>query len=305
MAATKEVPLKDIVIDGGTQQRPVDDDVVKRYKALMADKVEFPPISIVSDGNNLYLFDGYHRYFAHLKLGKKYISATIEKGTRRDAIFLSFAANKENAFPRQPGTAKGIIEKMLKDKEWSTMPQREIAKWVGVTEGYVRKVKTEMEAKSKPICVPGTQIDPGSEPKNEVVPKKKTVKVKRGESEYEMQVPEKEEKKVLDATGKQVPEHLIKYFERANEYRAMIKQLNDQLRTVREGKEKGDLFYRYIKIENLTAQVGNVKRIFKYAMPFAVCGYCQADENNAECRACDGCGWVNEITFKATPKEFK
>jgi len=304
MAATKEVPLKDIVIDGGTQQRPVDDDTMKRYKALIKEGFEFPSVSIITDGNNKYLWDGYHRYFAHLKLGKKYISATVEKGTRRDAIFFSFAANKTNAFPRQPGTAKGIIEKILKDEEWATMSARGIADHVGCTERYVFKIQADLkkqDTSGENRGMNSSYLKPDSKPNNQLS-RAKTRTVRRGDGECEVTVPEK---KVLDATGKQVPKHLIKYFERANEYRAMIKQLNDQLRTVREGKEKGDLFYRYIKIENLTAQIGNVKRIFKFAMPFAVCGYCQADENNAECRACDGCGWVNEITFKATPKEFK
>jgi len=115
----------------------------------------------------------------------------------------------------------------------------------------------------------------------------------------------KPEKKVLDATGKQVPEHLVKFFERTNEFRQPIKQLNDMLKAVRKGKETGDLIYKFIKIENLTAQIGNVKRIFRFGMPYAVCCFCGGDEMNAECRACDGCGFVNEVTYIATPAELK
>jgi len=295
--AIKDLPIKDILIDGGTQQRPVDDDVVKRYKALMADGVKFPEVSIVTDGNNNYLWDGFHRYFARLKLNNKYIKANIEKGTRRDAIYFSFSANKENAFPRQPGTAKGIIEKMLKDEEWAKISQREIARHVGITEGFVRKVKIEIEAHVRT----STQIEGVSKPKNKVS-RSETVNVNRGSSSYEAKVPEK---KMLDSTGKQVPEHLVKYFERANEYRQMIKQLNDQLKTVREGKEKGDLFYRFVKIENLTKEIGNVKRIYRFAVPYATCPYCGGDENNNECRACDGAGFVNEMTHKSTPEDLK
>ena len=87
--------------------------------------------------------------------------------------------------------------------------------------------------------------------------------------------------------------------------RQPIKQLNDMLKTVREGKDAGDLIFRYLKIENLTAEIANVKRIFRFAMPYAVCRYCGGDENNAECRACDGCGFVNEITHRSTPEELK
>lgn len=294
---SKSLPIKDICLDGGTQQRAVDDDVMMRYSALMADGVNFPPVEIITDGKSNYLTDGFHRVAAARKLGKKYIEANIANGTRRSAIFASFSANKENAFPRQPGTAKGIIEKLLKDEEWSKISQREIARHVGVTEGFVRKVKNESKAHVRT----GTQIDSGSGPINKDS-RSKTVNVKRGQSEYEAKVPEK---KTLDSTGKQVPEHLVKYFERANEYRQMIKQLNDMLKTVREGKEAGDLFYKFIKIENLTAAINNVKRIFRFALPFSVCGYCGGDENNEYCRACDGCGFVNEMMYRATPGEFK
>ena len=299
----KQLPIKDICLDSGTQQRAVDDDVMKRYAALMQeyerakDGRKFPPVEIITDGKNNFLTDGYHRYFATLRLGKKYIEANIEEGTRRSAIFASFSANKTNAFPRQPGTAKGIVEKILKDEEWAKMSLREIANHVGVTERYVRKLQAEL--KSYPRN--SSEDKPHSKPKNQLS-RAKTRSAKRGESEYEMKVPEK---KVLDSTGKQVPEHLIKYFERANEYRQMIKQLNGMLKTVREGKEVGDLFYRYIKIENLTAEMGNVKRIFRFALPYSICPYCGADENNAECRACDGCGFVNEMTYKSTPKDLK
>lgn len=295
--ATKSIPIKDVCLDGGTQQRPVDDDVMKRYAALMKDGVKFPPVFIVTDGKNNFLWDGFHRYFAILRLGKKYIEANVENGTRREAIYFSFSANKENAFPRQPGTAKGIIEKILGDVEWAKMSIREIASHVGVTERYIKKIQSDL----KSYGVNSSPHRPDSEPNNKVS-RADTRNVKRGKSEYEAKVPEK---KTLDSTGKQVPEHLVKYFERANEYRQMIRQLNTMLKTVREGKEAGDLFYRYVKIENLTAEIGNVKRIFRFALPYAVCGYCGGDENNDECRACDGCGFVNEATYRATPKGLK
>ena len=294
----KELPLKDIRTDGKTQHRPVDDKVVARYAAMMKDGFVFPPVEIITDGKSNYLADGFHRYFAAIKLGKKYIEANVVNGAQRDAIFLSFSVNKKNAFPRQPGTAKGIVEKILKDKEWSKMSQSDIARHVGCTHQFVSKTQAEFEKLSCNQLQDRTAL---SEPKTGIA-RSKTVKIKRGESEYEMETPEK---KVLDATGKQVPEHLVKFFERSNEYRQMIKQLNDMLKTVRKGKEASDLFYRYIKIENLTAEIGNVKRIFRFAVPYAVCRYCGGDVNNAECRACDGCGFANEQGYLYTPKEFK
>jgi len=294
---SKSLPIKDIVTDCKTQQRSIDDDVVKRYAALMKDGVKFPPVEIITDGKNYFMFDGYHRYFAHLKLNKKYIEANVKEGTPRHAIWLSFSANKENAFPRQAGTAKGIVEKILKDAQWSKMSAKEIANHVGVTKRYIFKIQSAL----KTYPMNSSEDRPDSKPKKPLS-RADIRNVKRGKSEYEAKVPVK---KVLDSTGLQVPEHLVKYFERANEYRQMIKQLNGMLKTVREGKEASDLFYRYIKIENLTAAINNVKRIFRFALPFSVCGYCGGDENNEYCRACDGCGFVNEMMYRATPGEFK
>jgi len=294
----KQLPLKDIRIDGKTQHRPVDDDVMRRYAAMMADGSKFPPVEIITDGKSNFLCDGFHRYFAHLKLNNKYIEANIVNGTQRDAIYLSFSANKENAFPRQPGTAKEIIEKILKDEEWSKMAQTDIARHVGCTHQFVSKIQAELEKLSCNQLQDRTAL---SGPKTGFS-RSHSIKTKRGDSEYEMQKPVK---KVLDATGKQVPEHLVKFFERANEFRNPIKQLNDMLKTVRKGKEAGDLIFRYIKIENLTAEISNVKRIFRFGLPYAVCSYCGGDEKNAECRACDGCGFVNEATYWATPQDLK
>ncbi len=297
--AIKNVPIQDICITGGTQQRSVDDDVMKRYAALMKDGVEFPPVEITADGKNNYLTDGFHRYFAHLKLGKKYIEAFVVEGTRREAIFVSFSANKTNAFPRQAGTVGGIIEKILKDEEWAKMSQSAIADYVGCTQQYVNKIiKKATSAIPQPSC----RIESGSEPNNKVLPRPKTVKVKRGKSEYEAKVPEK---KTLDSTGMDVPEHLIKYFERANEYRALIRQIHAVYKICKDGKESGELFYKYIDVSHLTAAFNTAKHNLIFAMPFAVCRFCGGDENNAECRACGGAGFVNKGMYKNTPREFK
>ena len=295
---TKNVPIKDVCITGGTQQRPVDDGVMRRYSARMADGVKFPPVSIITDGKSNFLADGFHRLMAAKKLNKKYIEANITHGTQRDAIKASFGANKTNAFPRQEGTVKNILEKICKDDEWGKASLTDIAKHVGCARVYAskcfaefRKAAEDSKQKNEGLFPPGTA--------DVRAPK---AEVKRGGKKYEQKIPAK---KVLDSKGKQVPGHLIKYFERANEYRVMIRQLNDMLKEVRDGKNEGDLFYRYIKIENLTAEIGNVKRIFRFALPFAVCPYCGGDENNSDCRACEGCGFVNEMTWKTTPEDLR
>jgi len=294
---TKSIPIKDICIDGKTQQRPVDDKVVARYAAMKKDGSTFPPVDIITDGKSNFLIDGFHRYFASIKLGKKYLEANITNGTQRDAIHASFSANKYNAVPRPDGTVKNILLVIWNDDKWNKVSVTDTAKHVGCTRAYVTARFAEFDKEAAGEVKKTKKKKPSAS-----LFKPSTVDVRRGESKYEMKKPEK---KVLDATGKQVPEHLVEFFERANEFRQPIKQLNDMLKTIRKGKEAGDLIYKFIKIENLTAEIGNVKRILRFALPYAVCPYCGGDEKNAECRACDGCGFVNEMTYKSTPKELK
>lgn len=295
---SKSILIIDIKLDSKTQQRPVDETVVARYAALMKDGVKFPAVDIISDGKHNFLIDGYHRVAVARKNGQRSIEANIKKGTHRDAIYASFAANKANAFPRQPGTAKGIVEKILQDKEWSKTPQTEIAQHVGVTHQFVSKIQAELEKLSCNQLHDRTAL---SEPK-EGLERAKTVKVKRGGSEYEAKVPER---KVLDATGKEVPEHLVKYFSRANEYRVLRAQVHAVYKVLKDGKESGDLFYQYINISHLTAAFNTAKHNIKHGMPYAVCGYCGGDERNAECGICNGSGFVNEAKWRVTPREFK
>lgn len=115
----------------------------------------------------------------------------------------------------------------------------------------------------------------------------------------------KPQKKMVDSTGMEVPEHLVHIFERANEYRSHITTLNKMLRWVKDGQVANDPFFKYIKIENLSAEIGNVKRIFRFAIPYAVCRYCGGDVNNDYCRACGGSGFANEMIYISTLEDLK
>jgi hypothetical protein len=109
----------------------------------LQDVVEFPPIEIVSNGVNFWLWDGFHRLECARRRDQKAIAAYVTKGTLRDAIWLSFSANREHGLPRQKGVAKQIIEKILMDKSWSKKSLSAIAKHVGVTRQYVTQVRDE------------------------------------------------------------------------------------------------------------------------------------------------------------------
>ncbi len=113
------------------------------------------------------------------------------------------------------------------------------------------------------------------------------------------------EKPVLDSVGHEVPEHLIEVFSRVPEVTEHIKVINRMYRTIKKAVVDKDPLYANCKLRSLKADVGNLRRNLRFTLPYAVCRFCGGDVNNEYCRACGGRGFVNELTYIATPKELK
>ena len=284
----KELALKDIRTDGGTQQRDLDKGFMSKYMALMKEGTEFPPVSVVFDGTDNWLWDGFHRFHCTRKIDKYYIKADITEGTKRDAIFRSFGANAVHGLPRPHGVAKKNIIKILKDKEWCTASQSEIAMAVGVTNQYVCKVQQDYKKSKK---------------QSSSLPEKENVPEPQGTEPVEPEPAT--EKTVLDSVGQEVPEHLVEIFNRRLEITEYVRKINVMFRKIKEAVAANDELYANCKVGQLKSAVGNVRSNLRFTLPYAVCGYCGGDVNNTECRACNGRGWVNELSYKATPEEMK
>lgn len=301
----KLLPLELIAIDGGTQQRDIDDTVVARYAALIKEGYTFPPVDVIFDGKRYCIWDGFHRYHAARRAGKEQIECNIENGTQREAIWFSFSANKQHGFPRQEGTGKQIILRILADPEWSKLSQLEIAKWVGVTQGFVSKVKAGIEREkadnATPKCITGNTQKPASPPQKQG--KFEAEKNKCNTLDTETSAKKDEKVLVADAVGQNVPDNLRDVFMRQNELKMLIHQITTIVHQVKEAKAKNDLLYYYINAQNVEVEAGNLKRSLKAGIPHAVCGYCGG--SGGKCRTCDGQGWVNELRYVATAKELK
>ena len=206
----KKITLKNIRTDGSTQQRPIDEAVLKRYMGLMKDGFEFPPVSVIFDGKEHWLWDGFHRYHALRKLGKPSINASVENGKRREAIWFSFQANKDHGFPRQKDTVKKmLLEKVFPDKEWGGLTDETIAQWVGVTNSYVSRIRKQQSAKSD------HRSDSGQgQLRSAYQAKKADSGKKKGSGKKDSNSPGS--KKVLDSVGETVPKNLRNVFSRVN-----------------------------------------------------------------------------------------
>lgn len=309
-----------ISIDAGTQQRPLDEDVLSRYMALMADGVDFPPIEIVSDGVNFWVWDGFHRIECIRRRGCKDIQAYVYEGTLRDAIWFSFGANKEHGLPRQKGVAKEIIKQILTDKKWSKQSLSAIAKHVGVTREYVSKTKAELSAHGVNSSHHRTDENANSEPKNEAhgastctieedepeLQRAKEIEVERGGSKYKQKSQEKQQESKegpKDNVGRVIPEHLRRTWRNRCHIQYNLRALAKFYNEVTRCSDRREPVYSLLNITAFQAEYQALRRRLKSCIPYAVCVYCGGDAE--DCEACQGFGFMNKDSYTAAPRELK
>lgn len=146
---TRELEIELITIDQVLQQRGgISDDTVAQYAEAMRAGDIFPPVELMDDGENLWLFDGVHRIKAAQRAGIETLEANITKGTRRQAEFESFKVNCKHGLPRDRGATGRVIRKILTDPEWSKIPLRQIAKHIGCSESWVRQAREKLQLRS-------------------------------------------------------------------------------------------------------------------------------------------------------------
>ena len=130
--------IDEIRIDGGTQPRTsLNEDTVAEYAEALADGAIMPEVVVYFDGVDHWLADGYHRYFAHRKIGETEIDADIRDGTRRDAVLCSASANIKHGLRRTNEDKRKAVTTLLKDAEWSLWSDSEIARQCGVSHPFV------------------------------------------------------------------------------------------------------------------------------------------------------------------------
>jgi len=137
--AIAELLVKNIRTDGGTQMRAeIDDDTVDDYVAALE---SLPPVTVFYDGKTYWLADGFHRLRAHEKAGKKVVYAEVKSGTQRDAILHAVGTNAMHGRRRTNADKRRAVETLLRDPEWATWSDREIARRCSVSNQFVSNVR--------------------------------------------------------------------------------------------------------------------------------------------------------------------
>ena len=213
----KSINIRAIRIDGGTQSREkLDQAVVDEYAELMKEGTEFPPISVVHDGNEYYLSDGFHRLLAAQRAGKASINCDVITGTLRDAILYSLSANASHGLRRTVEDRRKAVMTMLEDFEWGEWSDREIARQCHVSHPFVAKLRAAMKPEKK-----GGNI---------TTPKAEKKEPKAAEPEVEEHDPQKEVIDELVERNAELEKRLaVELMEATPEEKAKAKDLIEEL----------------------------------------------------------------------------
>lgn len=105
--------------------------LVDEYAQMMRDGVEFDVAQGVEDADGaIYVFDGYHRGEAAKAAGVT-LRVRVQPGTRADADWLAFAANKSHGLRRTHADIERIVKNALAHPRAASLSDREIARHCG------------------------------------------------------------------------------------------------------------------------------------------------------------------------------
>ena len=140
-----ELQLNQIRTDGGTQPRAqLNYNTVTEYAESIEDGATFPPVEVMYDGSDYWLWDGFHRVESHKKAGCTAIRANVKQGTRRDAVLASVGANNDHGLRRTNDDKRRAVMTLLNDAEWVKWSDREIARQCGVTHPFVSGIRQNL-----------------------------------------------------------------------------------------------------------------------------------------------------------------
>jgi len=137
-----QIAISNIRRDGGTQPRAgIRTEVVDDYSEALTNGATFPDVVVFYDGTNHWLADGFHRVLAFEKAGRTQIDADMRQGTCRDAILHSVGANSDHGLRRTCDDKRRAVQTLLKDSEWASWSDNEIAKKTGTSHTFVGKIR--------------------------------------------------------------------------------------------------------------------------------------------------------------------
>lgn len=153
--------LEKIRLDPQMQMRAdLDPDTVAEYADAILAGCHFPPLIVFWDSSErvYWLADGWHRWHAYHRAGRKGVECDVRDGTRRDALLFAVGANVTHGRRRTRADIRRAVAALLDDAEWSKWSHREIARRCGVTDYLVRTMREERQQAAGRLARRGEQV---------------------------------------------------------------------------------------------------------------------------------------------------
>lgn len=145
-----DLRIEEIRLDGGTQPRVgIDSATVRDYEEDMLEGASFPPVDVMYDGTQYWLWDGFHRVSAARRIGQETIPARVLQGTQADAQWASYGVNKAHGLRRTQADKRRQIEAALRHPQGSSQSNSAIARHCGVSDKTVEEVRRALVATSE------------------------------------------------------------------------------------------------------------------------------------------------------------
>ena len=174
MNKPKPIAIDLIRIDAGTQFRAaINQDRVTDYAELFDGANEWPfdsACEVYFDGVEYFLVDGFHRYFAAVRVKRSSLSCIVHSGTQRDAIKFALSANARHGLHRSNEDKRKAVAFVLEDQEWSKLSSVAIAEICGVSDRFVGNVRKESGSNGSNVKGKDGKEYPASKPKADPKP---------------------------------------------------------------------------------------------------------------------------------------
>jgi uncharacterized ParB-like nuclease family protein len=153
--------LEKIRLDPQLQMRAdLDPDTVAEYADALLSGCHFPPLVVFRDPQErvYWLADGWHRWHAYHRAGRKAAECDVRDGTRRDALLFAVGANVTHGRRRTRADCRRAVAALLDVVEWCKWSHREIARRCGVTDYLVRTMREERQEAAGRLARRGEQV---------------------------------------------------------------------------------------------------------------------------------------------------
>lgn len=149
----QDLPIEKLRRDGGLQMR---DDIDQEHVAAMREAYEqtpasVPPIGVLADGKDYWVWDGHHRIEGATAAGFAVIRCKIEQGTFRDAVLRAAGANTDHGLRRSNADKNRAVRRLLDDKAWRKKTDRWIADTCRVSHTFVAGIRQRILQEETPF----------------------------------------------------------------------------------------------------------------------------------------------------------